>query len=365
MIASGTPDNRSKGDDKPPQPKSSPPKSPSQHQHQQPVHSPMIPVADELTTAGISHFQSLPLDYLSYRLNKDGNVDSMDVEVSADTSRLDDDLGQAESRAQGETRDSVPSERTKQPLWEELQEHAMDAMKAFQYNQAEELFRYILHLQNEQEEDDEKIITTLANIGKCCELTGRLEESMSCFKEALLVKQNKDLRNEPTSVQLLMADILYEIGMIHCQMCMEASSDDGSLSDEDNQSGKGSLAYSKAMKAFTMSLKLRTTCLGSDHPTVSNTEFSIANLLTESGRPANALDFHNKALLTRRNVLGSQHPEVASSLRHLAIAYSALGQYEAAERVLLEALEILKRVPFDGSIQEVMIELSKVRRKMS
>lgn len=286
----------------------------------------------------------------------------MDMEFSTDTSRLD-VLDQAETMAQAETRDTVPTGGTQQPLCEELQEHAMDAMKALQYTQAEELFRFILHLQNEQKDDDEKIITTLGKIGKCCELTGRLEEAMSCFKEALLVKQNRDLRNEPTSVQLLMAGILYEIGMIHCQMCMEGTSDDGSSSDEDTRGGKGRLAYSKAMKAFTMSLKLRTSCLGSEHPTVSNTQFNIANLLTESGMPGIAIEYHDKALATRRKVLGPQHPEVASSLRHLAIAYSAIGQYQEAESVLHEALEILKRIPFDGSLQEVMIELSNVRRK--
>ncbi|CAB9511389.1 repeat protein [Seminavis robusta] len=355
--------------------------------------SPMIPVASELTAAGgtyhhrdttaePSSMTTVLMNPMLFKPNNNGAVD-MDYEVSSSsdnaTARPYPPL---DTSSQTETREAAaPSQ---QNLCEEIREHAMDEMRALNYSAAEELFRYLLHLEHEQQADDEQIIATLANIAKCCECTGRLEEAMSCYKDALLVKENKNLRNESQSMQLLMASILYEIGMIHCQFLMEASTGDGSDSSSDDdddddandegtdeqasqqrRKGKERLSFTKAMKAFTMSLKLRTQCLGPEHQTVSNAQFNIANLLTDAGMPEEAIDYHHKALVTRRKVMGPQHPAVASSLRHLAMAYNALGHLQQAENVLNEALEIVKRIPFDGTLQQVMIELSNVRRKLT
>jgi hypothetical protein len=62
--------------------------------------------------------------------------------------------------------------------------------------------------------------------------------------------------------------------------------------------------------------------------------------------------------------LGHRHAEVASSLRHLAASHKDLGNYQDASVYLSEALEILKCIPCEGFLSEVMIELSHVKRAM-
>ncbi|NEO66755.1 MAG: tetratricopeptide repeat protein, partial [Moorea sp. SIO4G2] len=45
-----------------------------------------------------------------------------------------------------------------------------------------------------------------------------------------------------------------------------------------------------------------------------------------------------------RNRLGSEHPAVASSLNNLALLYENQGRYCKAEPLLVEALEIRKKL---------------------
>lgn len=243
-----------------------------------------------------------------------------------------------------------------QKVANELRAFAATSMKLRDFGVAEEIFRNILHVESRcVKEDDTELITALANIGKCCELTGRLQEALSCYKEALQLRANRDLHLEPTSMQLLLASVLYDIGMIHSKVLVE------DRNDRDTPNRKRDLA-TKATRAFSLVLKLRQTCLGENHPAVASAYHNIGVVLTANGIPSEAIAYHKKALTIRRIAFGHRHEEIASSLRHLAASHKDLGNFQNAAVCLTEALDILRCIPCEGFLCEVMIELSNVKR---
>jgi non-specific serine/threonine protein kinase/serine/threonine-protein kinase len=62
------------------------------------------------------------------------------------------------------------------------------------------------------------------------------------------------------------------------------------------------------------------------------------------GLPTEAVALQERALETRRRVLGDDHPSTLYEIRTLPILYMAQGRYEVAEPLLFEALESHRRV---------------------
>lgn len=67
---------------------------------------------------------------------------------------------------------------------------------------------------------------------------------------------------------------------------------------------------------------------------------NVGSALRELGRQPEALKFHKRALTEVERVLGSQHPDAASTWNNLGIAYRDLGEYKAAEDAFMRGLEI-------------------------
>ena len=65
--------------------------------------------------------------------------------------------------------------------------------------------------------------------------------------------------------------------------------------------------------------------------------------LRQQGKYDEALPRAERALAILEKVLGPDHPEVASSLRSLAVVYRNKGDYDRAETMCLRSLAILKR----------------------
>ena len=61
------------------------------------------------------------------------------------------------------------------------------------------------------------------------------------------------------------------------------------------------------------------------------------------GQYEKAEPLYKQALEIRKRVLGEDHPDYASSLNNLALLYRDMGQYEKARPLLQQALEIRKR----------------------
>ena len=77
-------------------------------------------------------------------------------------------------------------------------------------------------------------------------------------------------------------------------------------------------AYSQAAQLFGNALAMREKVLGSEHPDTATSLHNIALLLHDQGDYAGARPLHRRALKIREKALGPEHPDTASSLHNLA-----------------------------------------------
>ena len=68
-----------------------------------------------------------------------------------------------------------------------------------------------------------------------------------------------------------------------------------------------------------------------------------ANQLYQAGKYEEAIPLVEQILQIRRQVLGEEHPDVATSLNTLAVLYQNQGRYAEAEPLYQQALEMRKR----------------------
>lgn len=254
---------------------------------------------------------------------------------------LEDSSPLSSKAALSQTSDQQPTVAT------DLRAYAARLVENGEVSSAEEIFRHVLHILSQTPSSPEiEIVETLRLLGKCCQLSGRPEEAMRCYKEVLQLKARQRLQDEPAPMKLILAEIFYAMGMIHSKLYMESRRD----------------VVTKAIKCFSFSIELRKGCLGERHPTIASAQHNIATILVKAGHFHKSLEYYNASLANRRVALGRHHPEVASSLRHIAMAHRSMGNNNKAASSLSEALEILKCIPFESSLGEVMIELSHVKR---
>lgn len=102
--------------------------------------------------------------------------------------------------------------------------------------------------------------------------------------------------------------------------------------------------YEEAIQYATASAKLIRQIVGAQHPAVATVVSTLAGLYSASGNYSAAETLNQQALELRRTVLGEQHPDFATSLNNLAAVYDAMGDYVAAEPLYKQALEIRRRV---------------------
>jgi len=84
--------------------------------------------------------------------------------------------------------------------------------------------------------------------------------------------------------------------------------------------------------------------LGSEHPDVASTLNNLAGLYLKMGDYEKALPLYQRALEIRINMLGFEHPDVVTSLNNLAGLYNKMGDYEHALIVYEKALKISETV---------------------
>jgi tetratricopeptide (TPR) repeat protein len=241
-----------------------------------------------------------------------------------------------------------------QELSRELVYFARAFMKHRDFDAAESMFRQALHHMQHSADatcPEQEMMQTMVNIGKCCQYTGRLEEALSCYRDALYCRSGRqDIHTESETVQLLIAGILYDIGLIQSRSYLSGQTK----------------SPEKALQAFQMCLNLRASCLGENNPAVANVQHNVGVILSKEGHHDQAINYLLKSLESRRIALGDSHPEVASSLRHLAMVYNNMGgHHKEAERVLNEALSILRTISGECFLQEVLLELAHVKRVLS
>ena len=98
--------------------------------------------------------------------------------------------------------------------------------------------------------------------------------------------------------------------------------------------------YDQARPLLEEALAIRRRLWGDDHPEIVTSLDHLASLYHDQGDYGRAEPLFLRALEIRRAELGENHPHVAASLNNLAFLYRARGDVERAEPLFRRALEI-------------------------
>ena len=104
--------------------------------------------------------------------------------------------------------------------------------------------------------------------------------------------------------------------------------------------------YAEAILVAHQVLAMREQLLGPDHPGVATVLDSFGRLYQQAGRLADAEQFYKRTLAIREKALNPDHPDyflVAQSLNNLAAVYDHQGRYAEAEPLYERSLAIFER----------------------
>ena len=102
--------------------------------------------------------------------------------------------------------------------------------------------------------------------------------------------------------------------------------------------------YGKALEYYGKALAILERVLGSEHPDTATTYNNMAVVYDVQGDYEKALEYYGKALAIRERVLGSEHPDTASTYNNLGVVYKDQGDYKKALECYGKALAIRERV---------------------
>ena len=98
--------------------------------------------------------------------------------------------------------------------------------------------------------------------------------------------------------------------------------------------------FEEGKRHFERSLAPKLQLLGSEHPDVATSYNNLANVLSNQGDLKQAKEYHKRALAIRQQTLGPQHLDVATSYNNLATVLSGQGDLKQAKEYLERALAI-------------------------
>ncbi|MCL4456874.1 MAG: CHAT domain-containing protein [Nitrospirae bacterium] len=117
--------------------------------------------------------------------------------------------------------------------------------------------------------------------------------------------------------------------------------------------------YNEAINYAQQVLAIREKALGSEHPDVATSLSNLAGQYESTGRYAEAEPLYKRELEIREKVFGREHPETAIVLRMLAELYRVTGRYAEAEPLYKRSLEIVEKA-FGKDHFSVAASLSKL-----
>ena len=84
--------------------------------------------------------------------------------------------------------------------------------------------------------------------------------------------------------------------------------------------------------------------LGTEHPDTLTSMINLASLYSEQGRWKEAEKLGVLAMETTKRVLGTEHPDTLASMANLASTFSIQGRWKEAEDLEVQAVETSSRV---------------------
>ncbi len=101
--------------------------------------------------------------------------------------------------------------------------------------------------------------------------------------------------------------------------------------------------YDRAVVVAKKALGIAEKNVGSNHPDVATSLNNLAELYRTQGQYEQAEPLYKRALAIDEKALGSDHPNVAIDLNNLALLYYTQGQYEQTEPLYERALAIWEK----------------------
>jgi tetratricopeptide (TPR) repeat protein len=102
--------------------------------------------------------------------------------------------------------------------------------------------------------------------------------------------------------------------------------------------------YRDAILMWENVLEMRRNLLGAEHPDVATNINNLAYLYKSQGRYEEAEQHYKEALLLSQKVLGVEHINVTIILQNLAILYDAQGRYDKAEPLYIQCFEMFRKL---------------------
>jgi tetratricopeptide (TPR) repeat protein/tRNA A-37 threonylcarbamoyl transferase component Bud32 len=102
--------------------------------------------------------------------------------------------------------------------------------------------------------------------------------------------------------------------------------------------------YDAALPLQERALATRRSVLGDEHPDTLKSLNALGALLADQGKPADAEGVLREVLEKRRRILGEEHPDTLTSIYDLGTVFSDQGKWSEAERCFREALDKRRRV---------------------
>ena len=102
--------------------------------------------------------------------------------------------------------------------------------------------------------------------------------------------------------------------------------------------------YGKALEYYGKALAIFERVLGTDHPDTATTYNNMGSAYRAQGDYEKALEYYEKALAISGRVLGTEHPSTATTYNNMALVFRAQGDYAKALEYYGKALAIRERV---------------------
>jgi len=120
--------------------------------------------------------------------------------------------------------------------------------------------------------------------------------------------------------------------------------------------------YLEAWEKTTLALALREKVLGSDHPEVASSLQQLSAIAWWMGKYPLALEKSERALALKKKALGPEHPEVVRAIKPTAIALRELGRYEEARQRFEQILVLQEKLlgPEHPDVSSALSNLSVV-----
>jgi CHAT domain-containing protein/Tfp pilus assembly protein PilF len=264
----------------------------------------------------------------------------------------------------GQSPQPILAQRNQGDNFEALLKRAAELTQQGKYAEAEPLYQRALAILNQaltelSPQQRQAIrrqvqgLVALAGINKGLLLAsqGRHGEAKQMFQESLGVLEQALGRNHPDVIKMRQAFTTY------AQQQQQARQTTPQVSPQRptgqsfalqeayrlNQLGieqYRKAQYAQALESFQRSLAIYEQVLGANHPDVATVLNNLAELYKAQGQYSKAEPLYQRSLAIREQALGANHPDVAQSLHNLALLYVNQGQYSKAEPLYQRSLAI-------------------------